>query len=150
MILPVELVPDRVHSGAMSEETTRDMSDGRSFEARVFARFDFLDARFESLDVRVGALESQSERRALETKPIWERALAEIGEVKLDLREVKTGLGEVRSGLTEVKEHVGALEDATRLMAGKLDILNRDLTTLRAEQSGLEDRVEKLESKNLS
>src|SRR5258708_2512513 len=96
LILPVELVADRVHSDAMSELTTQDMSNGRSFESRVFARFDWMDmrfdlidtrfdlmdtrfdlmnARFDSLDLRVGTLETQSERRGLETKPIWERAL---------------------------------------------------------------------------
>ena len=198
LILPVDLVADRVHSGAMSEGTTQDMSNGRSFEARVFAHFDWMDTRFDlmntrfdSLDVRVGALETHSERRALETKPIWERALAEIGEVKSDLSEVKSELGEVKSdlgevksdlgevksdlgevkselrqvkseleevkselgevktGLTEVKERVGALGDVTKLIARKLDVLNRDLTTLRAEQLGLEDRVEKLEPHNL-
>ena len=163
LIIPVELVADRVHSGVMSEEITQDMSNRGSFEARVFVRFDSMDARFDSLDLRVGALESHSERRALETKPIWERALAEIGEVKSELGEVKSELGgvkgelgavkgelgAVKSGLTEVKDRVGALEGATRLMARKLDILNRDLTTLRAEQLGLEDRVERLEPRTL-
>ena len=46
------------------------------------ARFDVMegrfDARFDSLDVRLQTLEA----RALDTKPIWERALAEILEVK--------------------------------------------------------------------
>ena len=161
----------------MSDGTTQDMSNGRSFEARVFARFDWMDTRFDlmnvrfdSLDVRVGTLETHSDRRALETKPIWERALAEIGEVRSELGEVKSELGEVKSelgevkselgevkselggvktGLTEVKERVGALGDVTKLIARKLDVLNRDLTTLRAEQLGLEDRVEKLEPRNL-
>ena len=58
------------------------LSDNCSFEERVFARFDAMeariDARFDGLDTRVQALEA----RALDTKPIWERALAEIVEVK--------------------------------------------------------------------
>ena len=66
----------------MSEDRTRNHGDTRSFEERVFARFDAMeariDARFDGLDTRVQALEA----RALDTKPIWERALAEIVEVK--------------------------------------------------------------------
>jgi hypothetical protein len=66
----------------MSEERARNPSDTRSFEERVFARFDAMeariDARFDGLETRVKALEA----RALDTKPIWERALAEIVEVK--------------------------------------------------------------------
>lgn len=130
----------------MNEDPTRELLERRSFEERVFARFDSLDTlihiRIDSLDARLQSLEEQVERRALDTKPIWERALAEIVEVKAELR---TGFGDVRTELGEVKERVGALEGATRLMGRKLDILNRDLTTLRAEQLGLEDRVEKLE-----
>ena len=80
----------------MSEETTRHLPDNRSFEERLFARLDAMEARFEarfdaidsrfdavdvrlnSLDIRVQALEA----RRLDTKPIWERALAEILNVK--------------------------------------------------------------------
>ena len=69
----------------MSEGNTQNLPDTRSFEERVFARFDAIDAslrdlnvRVERLGVRVESLEAESERRAVETKPIWERALAEI------------------------------------------------------------------------
>jgi TnpA family transposase len=80
----------------MSEENTQNMLDSRSFEERVFARFDALDARLQKL-------ESEAERRALETKPIWERALAEI-------LEVQQGLNEFRS----------AVDDALRDLSRKL------------------------------
>jgi DNA repair ATPase RecN len=132
---------DRAHNPAMSEETTQYMP-GRSFEERVFARFD-------SLDARVGALESQAERRALETKPIWERALAEILEVKDELGEVKVELGEVKDRLGAVEGRLGAIESLTRPMVRKVDMLTKDVATVRAEQLGLEDRLEKLEPTNV-
>jgi chromosome segregation ATPase len=109
----------------MSEENTQNLTDGRSFEDRVFARFDALDARFDSMDerfdsmeARVRALEEQGERRALETKPIWERALTEILAVSQKLDTIER----------------------------KLNVLGRDMLTLRADQTRLEDRMEKLES----
>ena len=102
----------------MSEEITQNIPDGRSFEERVFARFDAIDARLQGMDVRLQALEDQDERRALETKPIWERALAEI----LELRQ----------GLSNVER--------------KIDILSRDIVQVRADQAHVESRLEKLES----
>ena len=102
----------------MSDEITQNMPDGRSFEERVFARLDSIDARLQSLD-------SQAERRALETKPIWERALAEI---------------------LEVKERLGALEHVSNQMMRKIDVLGKDMLTLRADQTGVENRLDKLES----
>jgi archaellum component FlaC len=102
----------------MSEESTHDMSDGRSFEERVFARFDAIDARLDTVDARLQALETQAERRALETKPIWERALSEILELKQGLYNVER----------------------------KLDVLSRDIVQVRADQVHVERRLEKLES----
>jgi tetrahydromethanopterin S-methyltransferase subunit B len=102
----------------MRDETTQNMPDGRSFEERVFARLDSIDARLQSL-------ETQAERRALETKPIWERALAEI---------------------LEVKERLGALEQVSNQMVRKIDVLGKDMLTLRADQTGVENRLDKLES----
>ena len=76
----------------MSEERTKDLSDRRSFEERVFARLDAIEARFEArfdaVERRLGTLEEQVGKQALDTKPMWERALAEILEVKQTVNEV--------------------------------------------------------------
>ena len=111
----------------MNEERTRDLPDNRSFEERVFARFDRVDARFglvdarfdrvdarlDGLDIRVHALEA----RALDTKPIWERALTEILEVKK------------------------GVEDLNR----KIDVINQDVLQVRADQRRVEKRMDGLE-----
>jgi outer membrane murein-binding lipoprotein Lpp len=102
----------------MSEETTHNLPDGRSFEERVFARFDAIDASLRDLNARAQALESESERRAVETKPIWERALAEI---------------------VAVGQKVDTIDR-------KLNVLGLDMLTLRADQTRLESRMDKLES----
>jgi tetrahydromethanopterin S-methyltransferase subunit G len=105
----------------MNEDPTRELPDNRSFEERVFARFDRIDARLErvearldGLDIRVHALEA----RALDTKPIWERALLEILEVKK------------------------GVDDINR----KLDVLNHDVLQVRADQRLVHKRMDALES----
>ena len=105
----------------MSEEPTQNISDGRSFEERIFARLDSIDSRLDSVDSRLQALELQAERRALETKPIWERALAEILEVKRGLENVER----------------------------KIDVLSRDIVQVRADQVRVDDRLTSLESESL-
>lgn len=125
----------------MSEEKTQDMPDWRSFEERVFARFDALDKRFDAmderfdgvdrrldgLDARVQRLEAESERRAIETKPIWERALAEILAIQQRLDKVE-----------------GVLKDLLR----KMEVLSLDMMQLRANMRGHETRLERLESES--
>ena len=103
----------------MNEETTQNISDPRPFEERVLALLGSMNSRLDSMDTRLQTLEEQSERRAMDTKPIWERALAEI---------------------LEVKESVGNLER-------KFDVLSRDMIQLRADQRRLDGRMDKLESK---
>lgn len=67
----------------MSEESTQDMpgANGRSFEERVFARFDAIDTGLRHLDERIQKLEA----RAYDTKPIWEQALKEIVDTRREL-----------------------------------------------------------------
>jgi len=133
----------------MSEETTRDLSDKRSFEERVFARFDAIDARFGTVDARFDTMEARFdamearfdarfssidarldgldtrvqslEAKALDTKPIWEQALVEIVEVK--------------EGVYDIKR--------------KFEILTEDLIQVRADQRRVERRMETLESRPL-
>jgi len=120
----------------MSTDTTNNLPNGPSFEERVFARFDSLDARQERMEARLDRMEARLEKmekrldeidgrlqvleeKAYDTKPIWERAIAEI---------------------LELREDVHTLDR-------KFNIITRDSITLRAEQSRLEDRMDKFDSK---
>jgi len=118
-------------------KSARDLP-GRPFEERVFVRFDSLDARFDSMERRVNVMEVRFEARfdrvearldgldnrvqalearALDTKPICERALTEILEVKK------------------------GVEDLNR----KIDVLNQDVLQVRADQRRVEKRMDGLE-----
>ena len=131
----------------MNEGLTRELPNGRSFEERVFARFDAMDARFEAMKVRFEAMEVRWEKRftvidqrlatidtrlnglesrvqalearALDTKPIWERALAEILQIR------------------------NGVENLNR----KMDVLTLDMMQLRADQRRVEKRMDDLETR---
>jgi len=91
----------------MSDETTENMDGSRSFEERVFARLD-------SIDTRLQSLENQVERRALETKPIWERALQEIMETRRELSKrldrIEAIAHETRADLRDAEDRIERLE----------------------------------------
>ena len=110
----------------MNEEPTKDLSYSTSFEERVFARFDAVDARFDTVDARLETLES----RSYDTKPIWERALAQIVELGLEVGEIKK-----KAGVIESK--VGVLE--VELAGVKTDIagLKTDVTGLKTDITGM-------------
>jgi chromosome segregation ATPase len=86
------------------------------------SRFDTIEARFDAVDVRLAGLDTRVqalEARAYDTKPIWERALAEI---------------------LNVKERVENIER-------KFNVLIQDMMQLRGDQSRLEDQFDALKSK---
>ena len=155
--LPLELLESDT---LFMDDLTKDLTDGRSFEERVFARFDAMDARFNAmerrldviehrldviehrLDVidnrldgverRLTTLEANAERFALDTKPLWERALAEI----LDVGQKVSGL---RQTVTSMQEDIVMIDR-------KLDSLSKHIFHVRAHQVRNEERLKRLES----
>jgi chromosome segregation ATPase len=116
----------------MSKEITKDLDGKRSFEERVFARFDAIDETLSGLDSRVQNLDSRVqvlESKAYDTKPIWEKALKEIMEARAEQRETKL-----------------ELKDFKRETTKRLDQIQAVQLQNRADIRELEDRVEKLES----
>ncbi len=117
----------------MSEDRTKEVKDPLSFEERVFARFD-------SVEIRITNLED----RQYDTKPIWERALAEIAELRSEIRTDIEGLR------TEMKaEFAGVhhrMEHELRGVARKIDVLNQTFLQIQADQRYVDRRLEELET----
>jgi chromosome segregation ATPase len=141
----------------MSEDKTAETKDSRSFEDRVFARFDSIDERFSTVEIRIGKLED----RQYDTKPIWERALAAIEETNERQRE---GFDEIRVELSKIDSRLDSMDarfdsidgrfeaqntDLENSFGGverKIDVLNRNILELRADQRYVDSRLEKIES----
>ena len=81
---------------AVSDNPARETPNSRSFEERVFARFD-------TLDVRLTTLEDTVSSRLRETRPIWEAMRADLANVKDDVREIKRSLKLVHRDIFKVR-----------------------------------------------
>ena len=177
----------------MSEDKTAETKDSRSFEERVFARFDVVEGRLSNVEIRIGKLED----RQYDTKPIWEQALAAIAETNQQMREgfaetnqriaetnqrMREGFAEtnqridetnqrMREGFDEIRAQLGVivarldamdekfkgiderfdsldkdLDNNFRGVERKIDVLNRNILELRADQRYVDSRLEKIES----
>ena len=109
----------------MTEEITQHMPDGRSFEERVFARFDALAASIRGLDARLTSLEEKVDQRLKETRPIWEQVLAR---------------------LDSFEKRFERIEKSVDNLNRKFRIFNEDILSWQNKQEDLEERVSKLES----
>jgi len=104
----------------MNEETTREFPDSGSFAARVFARFDAIDARLEKL-----------ETRSYDTKPIWERALKSIMETGLEVGEIKTQLGVLDGRVGVIEGKIGVIEDKVGVIEGKVESIENQIVEMK-------------------
>ena len=149
----------------MTEERTAETNGSRSFEERVFARFDGMDERFERIELRIEKLEMKQ----YDTKPIWEQALAAIAETNrvmaagFDALRAETattnarmdaGFEQLRAEIATTNARMDAGFDkirtdfdfAWRSIERKIDVLNHNILDLQAEQRYVDSRLEKLES----
>ena len=135
----------------MSEDRTKDLNQPRSD-----------DEPFERMEIRITKLED----RNYDTKPIWERALAEIAESRAELKaeiaesraELKNEIAESRvelkneiAGLrTEMKaEFAGVhhkMEHELRRVGRQIDVLNQTFLQIQADQRYIDRRLEELET----
>lgn len=103
----------------MSEDTTRNLHDARSFEERVLAELAAQRERQINLEQRFDRLEENVERRLMETRPIWEAVLAEIKSVHTEVKQLNTKFNlviqdiyEIRADATDLTKRLDQLERA--------------------------------------
>ncbi len=103
----------------MSENTTRNLYDARSFEERVLAELAAQGERQINLEQRFDRLEEKVERRLMETRPIWEAVLAEIKSVHTEVKQLNTKFNlviqdiyEIRADATDLTKRLDQLERA--------------------------------------
>ena len=113
MNLLVESTPNRADNCLrMNEDPTKEFTDSKSFEERVFARFDAIEKRFDGVYARFDVLEVRLEKlesRSRDTKPIWERALAAITDTNLEVGEIKSKVQSIENRLATVEGEVAGL-----------------------------------------
>ncbi|HEX8846115.1 MAG TPA: hypothetical protein VF791_15800 [Pyrinomonadaceae bacterium] len=78
-------------------------------------------ARLDAIDSRLASLEKRAHKRDFETKPIWENLLNAFTKMQ-----------------AEVDAHLTNFDR-------KLDVVNKELLQVKADHSGLEKRLEKVE-----
>ena len=72
----------------MGEQSPEEINPRRSFEERVFARFDVLDLNIRDMESSIRSMEARLQRieqRTFDAKPIAEQVLKEIVEIRREL-----------------------------------------------------------------
>lgn len=112
----------------MREETTQNLPNGDlgRILARLYSidtkldsvdnRLDRVDNRLDSVDKRLDGVDNRLEKleaRAYDTKPIWERALAEILEISKRLESLDRRFSVLTNDIIHTRADVRRLEERT-------------------------------------
>jgi len=124
----------------MSEDKTKNMDDSRSFEERVFARFDAVDERFERFEGNVEIRITKLETRQYDTKPIWEQVL-------LALAEINTRLDKMDARLDKMDARLDKMDARLDKMEARLDKMEARLNKMDARLDKMEARLDKMDAR---
>ena len=133
----------------MSEELTQNLpQDG---VRQILARLDSIDSRLSNVENRLSnvegrlsALEDKVDRRLQDTRPIWEQVLVRLEGVEAQLVSFD---GRMVSFEKRLDGFENELRSSLRSFERQVGRLAEDVLKVRADQRGLEDRMDKLESK---
>ena len=126
----------------MSEEPTQNLpQDG---VRQILSRLDSIDSRLGNVEGRLSALEDKVDRRLQDTRPIWEQVLVRLDAVEGQLVSFD---GRMVSFEKRLDDFGSELRSSLRRFDRQIERLAKDVLEVRAEQRGLEDRMDKLEPK---
>ena len=145
----------------MSEESTQNLNGGRSFEERVFARFDAMEGRFDAIDGRFDAVDARFDavdRRFDAVDRRFDGVDARFGAVDRRFDGVDAAIGDLNSRVErlEVRSYdtkpiweqaLKEIVDVKRELSKRLDRIHALVLENSADLRDVDERVEKLESK---
>ncbi|SRR5258708_35760728 len=138
----------------MSEETTRDLSDKRSFEERVFARFDAIDARlgtvdarFDTMESRFDALESRFDALEARVESRFNAVDARIDRLEIRLQALESKALDTKPIWEQALVEIVEVKESIYGIKRKFEIVTEDLMQVRADQRRVEKRMDTLESR---
>jgi chromosome segregation ATPase len=137
----------------MSDNPTRETPDSRSFEERVFARFDSLDARMDRLGARMDRFESrlgsiENKLDALDARVSRVEAKVDALDGRLTTLEEKVDsrLRETRPIWEAMQADLTKVKDDVKETKYTLKAMHKESLRVLTGQEELDERVEKLES----
>ena len=126
----------------MKDDVTKGSADPRSFEERVFARFDSMDARFDRVDARLDKVEARLDGLETRMTSMEENVGARFAlvDVRLDKLEQL-----VDKRLLETRPIWESVQFELRRLNAKFEQYVEDLFEIRSDHRTLRKRVDALE-----
>jgi len=124
----------------MSDNNTEAINGSRSFEERVFARFDAVDRRFDAIEIRIERLEMKQ----LDSKPIWERALVAIEETNAAMR---SGFAIVGHAIDQINARLDSMDKRFDGVDARFEAIDKRFDGIDARFEGIDKRFDGIDAR---
>jgi chromosome segregation ATPase len=131
----------------MSEDKTAEVNNSKSFQDRVFARFDTIDERFERVEGRLSTVEiriGKLEDRQYDTKPIWEQALAAIAETN---KVMLAGFDEFRRQFESINARLDSMDARIYSIDARIDSIDARIDSMDTRLDSMDVRFDSMDAK---
>ncbi|HJT66824.1 MAG TPA: hypothetical protein VJ749_10230 [Pyrinomonadaceae bacterium] len=95
---------------------------------------------------RLDKVEETLEERLYDTRPIWQKVVADIAHVQSDIAHLQEGQDALRAAQDTLGADVGEIKKSMCDVYYRFDVLNNTMLAIRADQRDIYDRVRTLES----
>ena len=129
----------------MSEDKTKNMKDSRSFEERVFARFDTVDERFQRIEGNVEIRIRKLEARQYDTKPIWEQVLVALAEINTRLDKMDARFDSIDARLDKMDYRFDGIDARLDKVDARFDGIDARLDKMDARFDSIDARLDKMD-----
>ena len=121
----------------MSEDLTKKLPQTDSEKLNVIL------TTVQSLEKRIDHLEQEADERRYDTRPLWEKLVADIGDLKeslhSELRGIKSEIGGIKSEIGEIKRSLRDLSRKQTVLNDSILQIHSDLRDMDARLLALED-----------
>jgi septal ring factor EnvC (AmiA/AmiB activator) len=114
---------------SMSEDLTKKLSKGDNTE--IFLILQHIDSRLQNLEQKV-------EERLYDTRPIWEKVVADVAQLQAGQQQLQEGQQRLEAEMKEIKFSVRDLDR-------RMSVMSDTMIAIRANYKDMDTRVYELE-----
>ena len=101
----------------------------------------------QALETRVTNLENRVEERLYDTRPIWQKVVADIAQLQDGQRQLQEGQTRLASDVHEMRGEVHEIKVSIRDIYLKMEVFNDTMLNVQAKHRDVDLRVRELEAK---
>jgi predicted nuclease with TOPRIM domain len=132
----------------MSEDLTKKLPKTDSEKiALILTIVQKIEIDYDNLAGRLNNLEHKVEERLYDTRPIWQKVVADIAQLQEGQTRLQEGQTRLQEGQTRLEGEVHEIKVSMREIFFKLDVLNDTMLTVQARNKDLDIRVRELEQR---